>query len=83
VAPGFVDSTVLLGHVVENRIEGDVVECGVARGGSSALMALVLRALSSDKSVWAFDTFEGIPGQPSKTLITRLPTYTPVNSTRS
>ena len=48
-------------HIVENRIPGDVVECGVARGGSSALMALVLRDLESDKTVWAFDTFEGIP----------------------
>jgi len=48
-------------HIVENRIPGDVVECGVARGGSSALMALVLRDLKSDKPVWAFDTFEGIP----------------------
>ena len=48
-------------HVVENGVPGDIVECGVARGGSAALMALVLRQLESDKSVWAFDTFEGIP----------------------
>jgi len=48
-------------HVVENRIPGDVVECGVARGGSAALVSLVLRDLGSEKSVWGFDTFEGMP----------------------
>jgi predicted O-methyltransferase YrrM len=48
-------------HIVVNRIAGDVVECGVARGGSSAFMALALRDLGSDKTHWAFDTFEGIP----------------------
>ena len=48
-------------HIESNKIPGDVVECGVARGGSAALMALALKNLGSDKTVWLFDTFEGIP----------------------
>jgi hypothetical protein len=48
-------------HIEENRIPGDVVECGSARGGSAALMGLALQKLKSDRTVWVFDTFEGIP----------------------
>jgi predicted O-methyltransferase YrrM len=48
-------------QVVERKIPGDIVECGTARGGSAALMALTLKRLGSDKVLWVFDTFEGIP----------------------
>ena len=47
---------------VESRgIPGDVVECGAARGGSAALMALTLQRLGASRKVWLFDTFEGLP----------------------
>ena len=55
-------------EVVARDIPGDIVECGVARGGSAALMALTLRSrcdaarFSSDsRKILAFDTFEGLP----------------------
>jgi hypothetical protein len=48
-------------RVVRRNIPGDIVECGVAQGGSSALLALWLRRLNSDKKIYAFDTFEGLP----------------------
>lgn len=48
-------------YVVSRDIPGDVVECGAARGGSAALMALALRRLESRKRIWLFDTFEGLP----------------------
>lgn len=44
-----------------HQIAGDVVECGTSRGGSAALMALTLRRLGSRRSIWLFDTFEGLP----------------------
>jgi macrocin-O-methyltransferase TylF-like protien len=47
--------------VIENEIPGDIVECGVARGGSAALLALALKGLGSDRVLWVCDTFEGIP----------------------
>jgi len=50
-----------LRHVVIRDIPGDVVECGSARGGSAALMALTLRKLGTHRKMWLFDTFEGLP----------------------
>jgi predicted O-methyltransferase YrrM len=47
--------------VVERDIPGDVVECGTARGGSAALMGLTLERLGAPRTLWVFDTFEGIP----------------------
>ena len=46
---------------IENEVLGDIVECGAARGGSAALMGLVLKGMGSDKTLWVCDTFEGIP----------------------
>ncbi len=48
-------------HVVTNRIPGDLVECGTARGGSAALMGLALKHFGASRTVWVFDTFEGLP----------------------
>jgi Macrocin-O-methyltransferase (TylF) len=48
-------------YVVENHLPGDLVECGCARGGSAALMALSLRQLGDGRNLWLFDTFEGLP----------------------
>jgi len=49
-------------YVVDNGIEGDVVECGVWRGGSMQTVALVLKSLGvSDRDIHLFDTFEGMP----------------------
>lgn len=42
-------------------IPGDVAECGTCRGGSAALMALWLKRLKSDRKIYVFDTFEGLP----------------------
>ena len=53
-------------YVVRDRVPGDVVECGSARGGSAALMALTLRRLETQRRLWVFDTFEGIPAPSSK-----------------
>jgi predicted O-methyltransferase YrrM len=48
-------------HVVAQNIPGDIVECGAARGGSAALMALTLRQLRVSRRIWLFDTFAGLP----------------------
>jgi Macrocin-O-methyltransferase (TylF) len=48
-------------YVVHHDIPGDLVECGCARGGSAALMALTLRQLGSRRGIWLFDTFAGLP----------------------
>jgi hypothetical protein len=49
-------------YVVKNQIAGDIVECGVWRGGS---MAAVARTLVAEKDpgrhLYLFDTFRGMP----------------------
>lgn len=51
-----------LDYIVQNRIEGDIVECGVWRGGSMALAARRLIQLgASNRKLYLFDTFEGMP----------------------
>ncbi len=56
-----------LGRDIEYRaIPGDIVECGVYNGGSSALVASVCcRAPDSGRRIWLFDSFEGLP-QPTE-----------------
>jgi O-methyltransferase len=48
-------------YVVDNRIEGDFVECGVWKGGSSMAAALTFLARNvNDKKFWLYDTFDGM-----------------------
>jgi O-methyltransferase len=48
-------------HVVRNRIPGDIVECGVWRGGSSMAAALALKAFGdTSRTLYLYDTFEGM-----------------------
>ena len=48
-------------QLVEHGVPGDFVECGVYRGGSSMAMALgLLEAGSDTRTLWLFDTFEGM-----------------------
>jgi O-methyltransferase len=48
-------------HIVRNRIPGDMVECGVWKGGSVMAMALTLQQLGDhDRSLFLFDTFSGM-----------------------
>ena len=48
-------------YVVQNQIPGDFVECGVARGGSAALVALTALEMGENRNLWLFDTFSGLP----------------------
>ncbi len=48
--------------VLAYDIPGDFVECGIWRGGSSFLMADLLRWTGvRGRKVWLFDSFEGLP----------------------
>ena len=51
--------------IEERRVNGNIVECGVAQGGSAALMALASKPYNSSRSFWLFDSFEGLP-EPSE-----------------
>ena len=47
-------------YLVENDIDGDMVECGVWRGGCSIAIAKTLKKLGSSKKVYLYDTFAGM-----------------------
>src|SRR5882757_3181393 len=48
-------------HLVQHRIAGDIVECGVWRGGSMLLVARRLAQLKDEnRNLFLFDTFEGM-----------------------
>jgi O-methyltransferase len=49
-------------YITTHAIAGDVVECGVYRGGSTMLCASALRAMNeTSRSLWLYDTFDGMP----------------------
>jgi len=53
-------------YVVDAGVPGDLVECGVWKGGSMLAAALVLRALGvEDRALHLYDTFDGMtePGE--------------------
>ena len=49
-------------YLVQNQIAGDIVECGVWRGGSIMAVLRTLKLLNDcERQVWLFDTFSGMP----------------------
>jgi O-methyltransferase len=55
----------LVREIDRSSIPGDVVECGVYNGGSAALMASVCVRSPLGRTIWLFDSFEGLP-QPTE-----------------
>ncbi len=51
----------LLQRLDRDQIPGSVVECGVARGGTAALLSLHTSASPVLRDVWLYDSFEGLP----------------------
>ena len=59
-----------VGYIAENGIGGDFVECGVWKGGSCMLMAFALmEAGVTDRRIFLYDTFEGMPEPGDKDII--------------
>ena len=49
-------------YLVASQIPGDIVECGVWRGGSMMAAALMLKKLGdTSRKLYLFDTYEGMP----------------------
>jgi hypothetical protein len=49
-------------YMVDNRIPGEIVECGVWRGGSmQAIARTLMNHGAADRPLHLFDTFEGMP----------------------
>ena len=52
----------VVSRVEKNKIPGVIIECGVAQGGTAAMMALSSRAFGNEnREFWFFDSYEGLP----------------------
>lgn len=49
-----------------SSLDGSICEYGVAHGKTSALLAQVMYEISSNKDLWLYDSFEGLPQPHSK-----------------
>lgn len=48
-------------YIIDQKLQGDFVECGVWAGGSVMAIALKLQELGiEDRKIWLYDTFEGM-----------------------
>jgi hypothetical protein len=57
-------------YVTQHRIPGDIVECGVWKGGSMMAVAKTLKKLNSEhRHLYLFDTFEGMSNPTEKDVI--------------
>ena len=64
-------------YICKHEIPGDIVECGVWRGGAIMAAALTLNQLGSDdRRFYLYDTFTGMPrpGQRDRSLANKLDT---------
>ena len=52
-------------YVAKNKVYGDIVECGVWRGGNMVLVAELLKKFKVTRQLWLYDTYEGMT-KPSK-----------------
>jgi hypothetical protein len=48
-------------YVCDRNLPGDFVECGVWRGGSSMAAALAFKSRGQARTLWLYDTYEGMP----------------------
>ena len=48
-------------RIEDEQIPGDVVECGVYKGGTAAILARSATLSRLPRTVWLFDSFEGMP----------------------
>ena len=53
-------------QAIKNKIQGDIIETGVWRGGACIMAAGVIKSLKSNKKIYVSDSFEGLPKPESK-----------------
>lgn len=47
--------------IEKDKTKGAFIECGVWKGGCSAVMAFIADQAKSERKIWLFDSFEGLP----------------------
>lgn len=51
----------IVDKITHSNVEGDLIDCGVMRGGTAIFMAGALKSYGEDRSVYMADTFRGLP----------------------
>lgn len=51
----------MVNYIINNNIQGDIIECGVGGGGQIALIKSALANRETTRNIVAFDSYEGIP----------------------
>jgi hypothetical protein len=70
-------------HAVRADVPGAVVECGVWKGGSMMAAALTLLRLgASDRDLYLFDTFQGMPPPTREDVFSAYDGYSPMRHWR-
>ncbi len=70
-------------HVVRAEVPGAIVECGVWKGGSMMAAALTLIRLgATDRDLYLFDTFAGMPPPTAEDVFSAYDGYNPVRHWR-
>ena len=60
-------------YIISNQISGDIVECGVWRGGNvMAIAKLLIKANELHRNIWLYDTYEGMSLPSEKDVATYL-----------
>jgi O-methyltransferase len=62
VGPERIHNLYVLARRIENeRVPGDVVECGVHNGGTAAVLSHSVAHSNLERTVWLFDSFKDMP----------------------
>jgi hypothetical protein len=70
-------------HAVRTGVPGAVVECGVWKGGSMMAAALTLMRLgATERDLYLFDTFQGMPPPTEEDVISAYDGYSPMRHWR-
>ena len=56
-------------HIEKTGMIGALVECGVAQGGSAVLIAETSARFGTDRPVWLYDSYEGLPVPTEKDFV--------------
>ena len=52
--------------IEKNKLKGAFLECGVWKGGCAAIMGFVAKRAKSNRKIWLFDSFKGLPEPTAK-----------------
>lgn len=81
-----------LEHIRRHNIEGDLVECGVWKGGNVLGMMEYCQRYNINKNIWLYDTFQGmtepsdidvdIHNSPAKKILQSIKCYCPIDNVK-